>query len=90
VGEEFAVTYTVTADAVDTVQAGKTGIQVSGGFDPEDETDGISFEFDGLTPIGVPEPGAPVLLAAGGALLVMLRPVAGRRPSACARASSSA
>jgi hypothetical protein len=88
-GEEFAVTYTVIADAIDTVQAGKTGAQVSGGFDPSDDTDGISFEFDGLTPIGAPEPGAPLLWAAGGAVLAGLRQLGGRRPSARARASSS-
>jgi hypothetical protein len=88
-GEEFAVTYTVIADALDTVQSGKSGVQVSGGFDPEDETDGISFEFDGLTPIGAPEPAAPLLLAAGGALLAAVRQLAGSRPCARARASSS-
>lgn len=67
VGEEFAVTYHIIAEAVDTSQV-KSSIRASA-FEPSDETDGVSFAFDGVTPIGAPEPGGPLLLAIGAAAL---------------------
>jgi hypothetical protein len=66
-GEEFAVTYHIIAEAVDTSQV-KSSIRAFA-FDPNDEADGVSFAFEGLTPIGAPEPGGPLLLAFGAAAL---------------------
>jgi hypothetical protein len=66
-GEEFTVTYRLVAEAIDTVQA-KSGVDAFG-YDRLVPADGVSFEFSGLTQIGAPEPGAPLLLAAGAALL---------------------
>ena len=66
-GEEFTVTYLLIAEAIDTVQQ-KSGMDVFG-YDRLVPADGVSFEFSGLTPIGAPEPGGPLLLATGAALL---------------------
>jgi hypothetical protein len=67
-GSEFTVTYHLVAEGVDTAQT-KSVALAAAGYDGVDETEGISFEFTGLTPIGVPEPGAALLLAAGAGVL---------------------
>jgi hypothetical protein len=74
-GEEFTVTYRVVADAIDNSNA--LSLALAAGFDGEHPTTGLSFEFEGLTPIGVPEPGGPLLLAVGAAILCAVR--TGRR-----------
>jgi hypothetical protein len=71
-GSEFTVTYHLIAEAVDTAQA-KSLAQAAAGYDGLDDAEGISFAYDGLTPIGVPEPGAPLLLAAGAGALFATR-----------------
>ncbi len=70
VGEELPVSYLMIADAVDTVQA-DSRISVHA-RDPLDPASGVFFEFSGLTPLPVPEPAPPILLAAGLAVLLAL------------------
>jgi hypothetical protein len=70
-GEEFTVTYRVIADAVDMSSA--KSLAIAAGFDGEFTNTGVSFEFEGLTPIGVPEAGGPLLLVAGAGMLAAAR-----------------
>jgi hypothetical protein len=77
VGQEFTLEYHMSASAFDYAQL-DTGVTVRG-RDPLNPDSGTYFEFTGLTPTDnpVPEPGRPVLLLAGAAVLAGLRP--GRR-----------
>jgi hypothetical protein len=70
-GSEFTVTYRVIADAIDTSNAGS--LAIAAGFDAEHLTTGFSFDYTGLTPIGVPEPGGPLLLLTGAVALFVAR-----------------
>jgi hypothetical protein len=87
-GGEFTVTYQVIADAIDTSNA--NSLAIAAGFDGEHPTTGLSFEFTGLTPIGVPEPGGPLLLLTGAAMLRAARSRSARERLAVRRDGGSA
>jgi hypothetical protein len=71
IGQEFNVTYRLRADAVDT--SNNKSLALGAGFDGEHLNEGVSFEVTGLTPVPVPEAGAPLLLATGAAVLAAAR-----------------
>jgi hypothetical protein len=76
-GEELVVKYRVIADALDESSA-KSQARAAG-YDAIDPATGISFEFTGLTPLPVPEAGAPLMLATGAGLLAAARRARARR-----------
>jgi hypothetical protein len=75
VGQEFTFDYTAVAEAHDTAQVDSGGAAIF--RDPLDPDSGTYFEFTGLTPtnhpIVVPEPGRPLLVLAGAAVLGAVR-----------------
>jgi hypothetical protein len=76
-GEEFVVKYRVIADALD--ESSLKSLARAAGYDAIDPATGVSFEFIGLTPLPVPEAGAPLLLATGAGLLAAARRARARR-----------
>jgi hypothetical protein len=76
-GSEFTVEYRVIADALD--ESSMKSLAKATGYDAIDPSTGISFEFTGLTPLPVPEAGAPLMLAAGAGLLAAARRARARR-----------
>jgi hypothetical protein len=78
-GEEFTVTYHVIADALD--ESSAKSLARAAAYDALDPATGISFEFTGLTPLPVPEAGAPLLLLTGAGLLAAARRGRARRPA---------
>ena len=76
-GEEFVVQYRVITDALD--ESSAKSIAKATAYDAIDPATGISFEFTGLTPLPVPEAGAPLLLATGAGLLAAARRGRARR-----------
>ena len=76
-GEEFTVQYRVIADALD--ESSFKSLARAAGYDAIDPATGISFEFAGLTPLPVPEAGAPLMLVTGAGLLAAARRARARR-----------
>jgi hypothetical protein len=76
-GEEFVVKYRVIADALD--ESSTKSLARAAGYDAIDPATGISFEFTGLTPLPVPEAGAPLMLVTGAGLLAAVRRGRARR-----------